>query len=315
MPHGASAAPPPPTSPLLPAMFDSGRRAAALSVVLNVVLAVSALWTGWVGASTTVLAAGVEFTADVVASLVVLAGFWFAARPADSNHPYGHGRAETLTGLLIGIGLVLVGLGIGWRSLHQLGVNAAPPAPYALWPLVLALGLKGSLMITKVRVARRIGSQALLADAWNDSVDILSSMAGLAALGLTVYAPERFAQADDYGGVLVGIFVIVAGVGVVRTTSLDLIDTMPPDDLLVEVRTTALDVEGVRGVEKCLGRKTGLQYHLDLHLEVDGWISVDEGHQIAAVVRDRIRQEVPTVSDVLVHVEPSPGAQGVKARS
>lgn len=288
------------------AAFLRGRRVALLSVLLNLLLASLSIWVGWRGASTTVLAAGVEFSADVVASVVVLAGFWYASRPADSNHPYGHGRAETLTGLLVGLGLVLVGMAIAARSLHQLGARTVPPAAFTMWPLALALVVKSGLMLTKVRLARRIGSQAMLADAWNDSVDVLSSLAALGALALALSAPERFAQADDYGGVLVGIFVITAGIGVVRATSLDLIDTMPPEPLFDAVRATALDVPGVRGVEKCFGRKTGLQYHVDLHLEVDGWISVDAGHQIAAAVRDRIRHQVPSVSDVLVHVEPSP---------
>lgn len=288
------------------AAFLRGRRVALLSVLLNLLLASLSIWVGWRGASTTVLAAGVEFSADVVASVVVLAGFWYASRPADSNHPYGHGRAETLTGLLVGLGLVLVGMAISARSLQQLGARTVPPAAFTVWPLALALVVKSGLMLTKVRLARRIGSQAMLADAWNDSVDVLSSLAALGALALALSAPERFAHADDYGGVLVGIFVITAGIGVVRATSLDLIDTMPPEPLLDAVRATALDVDGVRGVEKCFGRKTGLQYHVDLHLEVDGWISVDAGHNIAAAVRDRIRQQVPSVSDVLVHVEPSP---------
>lgn len=288
------------------AAFLRGRRVALVSVLSNLLLASLALWIGWQGASTTVVAAGVEFAADVVASVVVLAGFWYASRPADSNHPYGHGRAETLTGLLVGLGLVVVGLAIAGRSLHQLEARTVPPAAFTMWPLVLALIVKSGLMLTKVRLARRIGSQAMLADAWNDSVDVLSSLAALGALALALHAPDRFAQADDYGGVLVGIFVITAGIGVVRTTSLDLIDTMPPAPLLETVRAVALEVEGVRGVEKCFGRKTGLQYHVDLHLEVDGWLSVDAGHQIAAAVRERIRQQVPSVSDVLVHVEPSP---------
>lgn len=288
------------------AAFMRARRVALISVLLNVLLASLSLWVGWLGASTTVVAAGVEYSADVVASIVVLAGFWYASRPADSNHPYGHGRAETLTGLLVGLGLVLVGMAIAARSLQHLGAHPVPPAAFTVWPLILALIVKSGLMVTKVRLARRIGSQAMLADAWNDSVDVLSSLAALGALALALSAPERFAQADDYGGVLVGIFVITAGIGVVRATSLDLIDTMPPEPLLAAVRATALDVDGVRGVEKCFGRKTGLQYHVDLHLEVDGWISVDAGHQIAAAVRERIRQQVPSVSDVLVHVEPSP---------
>jgi cation diffusion facilitator family transporter len=283
----------------------SGTRVAVASVAVNLLLAIAAIWTGWRGGSMTVLAAGVEFAADVAASCVVLVGFWYASRPPDSNHPYGHGRAETLTGLLVGLGLVLVGLAIVTHGFTQMGAGPrAAPAAFTVWPVSVALVVKSALMMTKWRVARRIGSQAMLADAWNDSVDVLSALAALVALGLAVSSPERFGAADAVGAVLVGAFVVVAGVGVVRTTSLDLIDTMPSDALIAEVRRAALRVEGVRGVEKCFGRRTGVQYHVDLHLEVDGWISVDQGHRIAARTRDAVRQQVPAVVDVLVHVEP-----------
>lgn len=285
--------------------FVRAQRLALVSVGCNVGLAGLAIWIGWVGGSTTVLAAGVEFAADVVASLVVLAGFWFASRPADLNHPYGHGRAETLTGLLVGLGLCLVGLAIATRSLQYLGQPSPVPARFTVWPLVVAVLVKSALMAAKLRTGRRIGSQALLADAWNDSVDVLSAGAALAALGLALYDPVRFALADHFGGFIVGLFVIAAGLGVVRATSLDLIDTMPPDRVMDAARRAALAVEGVRGVEKCYGRRTGLQYHLDLHLEVDGWITVESGHDLAARVRDRICQDVLAVSDVLVHVEPA----------
>jgi cation diffusion facilitator family transporter len=285
--------------------LQSGRRVAAVSVGVNALLAASNLVVGARGGSLTVLASGIEFAADVVASLAVLFGFWYASRPADSRHPYGHGRAETLTGLLIGVALFGIGGAIALHAVRDMHGVHPPPAAYTLWPLAVALAVKTMLMATKMRVSRRTGSQALLADAWNDSVDVLSSIAAIIALGLTLYDPSRFRAADHVGGMLVGIFVIIAGLGVIRATSLDLIDTMPPDDLLDDVRRAACRVDGVRGVEKLLGRKTGLQYHVDLHLEVDGWISVDEGHAIATVVRERIRLDVPAVSDVLVHVEPT----------
>ena len=284
--------------------LQTGRRVAAISVVVNAVLAAISLLVGTRGRSLTVVASGIEFAADVVASLAVLFGFWYASRPADSRHPYGHGRAETLAGLLIGLALFVIGGSIAAHAARELDAVHPPPAAYTLWPLAIALAVKTALMVSKMRVSHRTGSQALMADAWNDSVDVLSSVAAIIALGLTIYDPGRFRAADHVGGMLVGVFVIVAGVGVVRSTSLDLIDTMPPDRLLDDVRRAACAVDGVRGVEKLFGRRTGLQYHVDLHLEVDGWMSVDDGHAIATDVRERIRREVAAVSDVLVHVEP-----------
>jgi cation diffusion facilitator family transporter len=285
--------------------MQAGRRVAIVSVALNALLAASGLIIGRVGGSVTVQAAGVEFAADVGASLAVVAGFWYASRPADRQHPYGHGRGETLTGLLIGIALFVIGGGIAAHAITDLGGVHRPPAAYTVWPLAVALAVKSALMMSKIRVSRRTGSRALLADAWNDSVDVLSSMAAIVALGLTLYDPLTFRVADHVGGMAVGVFVIVAGLGVVRSTSLDLLDTMPPETLLDRVRAAACAVDGVRGVEKLLGRKTGLQYHVDLHLEVDGWISVDAGHAIATRVREQIRQDVAEISDVLVHVEPT----------
>lgn len=283
----------------------SAQRLAVVSVGANAVLAAISIVLGARGRSVTVVASGIEFTADVVASLFVLFGFWFASRPADSRHPYGHGRAETLTGLLIGVGLFIIGGSIAAHAWRDIDAVHAAPAAYTVWPLTLALAVKTAMMLAKMRASRRTGSQALMADAWNDSVDVLSAVAAITALGLTLYDPAAFHAADHVGGMLVGAFVIVAGLGVVRTTSLDLMDTMPPDALLDEVRQSACRVDGVRGVEKLFARRTGLQYHVDLHLEVDGWMSVDEGHAIATAVRERIRQDVAAISDVLVHVEPA----------
>ena len=285
--------------------LHAGRRIAAISVGVNAVLAAANLIVGARGGSLTVVASGVEFAADVVASLAVLAGFWYASRPADERHPYGHGRAETLTGLLIGVALFVIGATIVVHAVRDVQAVHPPPAAYTVWPLAFALAVKTVLMIVKVRISNRTGSQALLADAWNDSVDVLSSVSAIIALALTLYDPLTFRAADHVGGMLVGVFVIVAGLGVARSTSADLLDTMPPDDLLERVRTTACGVQGVRGVEKLFGRKTGLQYHVDMHLEVDGWITVDEGHAIATRVRERIRLDVHEISDVLVHVEPT----------
>jgi cation diffusion facilitator family transporter len=285
--------------------MQAGRRVAIVSVASNALLAAAGLLVGRIGGSVAVQAAGVEFAADVGASLAVLVAFWYASRPADRQHPYGHGRGETLTGLLIGIALFVIGTGIAVHAITDLGGVHRPPAPYTVWPLAVALAVKAALMVSKMRVSRRTGSRALLADAWNDSVDVLSSVAAIVALGLTLYDPVTFRVADHVGGMAVGVFVIVAGLGVVRSTSLDLLDTMPPDTLLDRVRAAACSVDGVRGVEKLLGRKTGLQYHVDLHLEVDGWISVDAGHAIATRVRERIRHDVAEISDVLVHVEPA----------
>jgi len=160
------------------------------------------------------------------------------------------------------------------------------------------------MSVAKFRVGRRIGSASLIADAWNDSVDVLSAGAALCALGLTEYDASRFLAADHYGGFVVGLFVIYTGLRVLRETCPDLIDTMPAAELIARIKATALQVQGVQGIEKCHARKTGLQHHVDLHVEVDPRITVAESHEIATEVRIHLRRAIPEVADVLVHIEP-----------
>jgi cation diffusion facilitator family transporter len=155
-----------------------------------------------------------------------------------------------------------------------------------------------------VRFGKKSGSTALAADGWNDAVDIVSGLAALTAVGLTLYDPQRFLAADRYGGFVVGLIVIFTGMRVTRDTGLQLMDTMPNERMMRTIREVAQQVSGVEGVEKCFARKTGLQYHVDLHLEVDPEITVRSSHDIAEQVRNRIRRDVDWVADVLVHVEP-----------
>lgn len=283
-----------------------GSQVALLSILASGLLALVNIGLGWKGGSTSVVAAGVEFAGDVLASAVVLVGLRYGARPADENHPYGHGRVEILGGLIVGLILVLSGVGICIRSAQKIAEVHAPPAYYTIYPLAAAIFVKSALSFLKFHVGRAIRSASLVADAWNDAVDILSAMAAMLALFLTMYDPARFLAADHYGGFTVGLVVIFTGIRVTRDASLELMDTMPESALIEQVRKVALEVPNVSGVEKCFARKTGLQYHVDLHLEVHPDITVRASHDIATLVRIRIKETIPDIADVLVHVEPDP---------
>ncbi len=285
----------------------AGRRLAVVSIVTSAALAVAKIVIGWMAGSTSVVADGVESAGDVVASTVLLFGLAVAARPPDEHHPYGHGRFEMLTGLALGFLLAAVGVGIAVKSVMRAAAVHEPPAAYGIWPLIASILAKGILSSVKLSYGKRIKSAALVADAWNDSVDILSGTVALAALGLTLYDPERFLAFDHYGGFAVGLIVIFLGLRVVRETSLQLMDTMPAVELMDAIREVARGVPGVLGVEKCYARKTGLQYHVDLHLELDPDLTVRASHDLASQVRDRIKQELDWVADVMVHVEPYQG--------
>lgn len=264
-------------------------------------LAVGNILVGIQAHSTAVLATGFEFAGDVLAATIVFIGMGVAARPADHNHPYGHGRFETLSAFVVGMILVTGGSMISYQSIQNIGVRTEPPGLSAVGALCAAIVLRGVMSSIKFRVARRIRSSALAADAWNDAVDIFSALAALAGVA---FARMGYLSADHYGGFVVGLVVVVTGLRVVRHASLELADTMPPAELTEQIQRVARTVDGVKGIDKVLARKTGLQYHIDLHIEVDPELTVAASHGIAGHVRFKLKNELAWVADVLVHVEP-----------
>jgi len=284
---------------------STGRRVALAGIVASALLAMLNIVVGILTNSTSVVATGVEFAGDVLASTVVLVGMSIAVKPADENHPYGHGRVETLAAFLVGVILVAGGIGICWNSLQAVGETHAPPSRAAIAVLVVAIVLRGVMSVIKFRVGRRIQSSSLVADAWNDTVDILAATAALTAVALAMYDSARFLAADHYGGFAVGIIVILTGVRVLRDASLELMDTMPSSEMIADVRVAAVKVDGVLGVDKIYARKTGFRYHVDLHIEVDPGLTVAASHVIGGRVRAGVRAQLEWVADVLVHVEPA----------
>jgi cation diffusion facilitator family transporter len=282
----------------------AGRSVAIASMLISAALATAKIVVGLRANSTAVVSDGLESVGDVLTSGLVLFGLFIAAKPPDSEHPYGHGRLETLSALVVGMILIASGSLIAFRSLQRAWESQHTPAAYAVWPLIASIGVKSAMSFTKWRLGRKIRSAALSADAWHDTVDILSGSVALIAVAITLADPTRFAAADHLGGSAVGLIVIFVGIRVVRDTTLQLMDTMPDPEAMQSIRDAGLSVPGALGIEKCYARKTGLQWHVDLHLDVDPALSVYESHQIASEVRARIRERLDWVADVLVHVEP-----------
>jgi cation diffusion facilitator family transporter len=285
--------------------YQFARRLALAGMAVSGLLAIMKIFVGTRAQSTAVVADGFESAADVISSGLVWLGLTIASRPADDNHPYGHGRFEILTGLMMGMILAATGVAICWSSWTKVGTAAAPPQAWALWALLISVVAKAGLSWAKLYYGKRVGSAALLADGQNDFVDILSGSVALGALGLTLSNPVRFAEADHLGGVAVGLIVSFLGTRVIRETAMQLMDTMPEDAKLSAIRAAALSVPGALDVEKCYARKTGLQYHVDLHLHVDPDLTVRDSHVIAGSVKTAIKHKLPWVQNVLVHVEPA----------
>ena len=282
----------------------AGRTVAIGSMLVSAALATAKIAVGLNANSTAVVSDGLESVGDVLTSGLVLFGLLIAAKPPDSEHPYGHGRLETLSALVVGMILIASGSLIAFRSLQRAWESQHAPAAYAVWPLIASIAVKSAMSLSKWRLGRRIRSAALTADAWHDTVDILSGTVALIAVAITLADPVRFAAADHLGGSAVGFIVIFVGIRVVRDTTLQLMDTMPDPEDMQRIREVGLGVPGALGIEKCFARKTGLQWHVDLHLDVDPAMSVFASHEIASEVRARIREKLDWVADVLVHVEP-----------
>ncbi len=291
-----------------------GRRIALVSMAVGAAIAVSKIVVGAHAGSSAVTSDGLEAGGDVLSSGIVYTGLWLAAKPPDSEHPYGHGRYETLAGLGVGAILLLAGAAIFWHGFTSLSERSQLPA-YALYPLFASVVIKIALSGAKFRVGRRISSTALQADAWHDMTDLFSTFVALLAVGLTLVNPVRFATADHIGGILIGIIIFALSIQVVHRTVDNLLDTMPDPEKLAEIRRVALGVSGALGIEKCFARATGLRYHVDLHLEVDPDLSVRDSHEIATQVRGVIKDKLPWVADVLVHVEPAPALITAQAPS
>jgi cation diffusion facilitator family transporter len=287
------------------ANMRAGRRVAIVGVAASGALACMNIAVGILAHSTSVLATGIEFAGDVLASTIVLGGMVIAARPADSNHPYGHGRVELLAGFVVGLIVMAGGAGIGYQSLQAIGAVHPPPGRIAVVALLTAIGIRGIMSAVKFSVGRRIQSGSLIADAWNDAVDILSAAAALTAVVLTMMDPVRFLAADHYGGFVVGVIVVGIGIRIAREVSFELVDTMPEPGMANQIREIAAGTPGVRFVDKIHARKTGLRYHADLHIQVDGTMTVDASHAIAGHVRAELRRRLPWVADVIIHVEPA----------
>jgi cation diffusion facilitator family transporter len=281
------------------------RRLALVSISIGVALAVAKILVGLKAGSAAVLSDGLEASGDVLSSTIVYAGLGLASKPPDAEHPYGHGRYETLAGLALCALLLLAGAGIFWHGVTSLNVRSVLPF-YTLFPLFASIALKVGLGTWKLRIGKRIASTSLQADAWHDFSDLFSTSIALIAVLLTMLDPARFGVADTIGAVAIGLLMVVLSVRLARNTVDQLVDTMPEEKKLAEIRKSALSVAGTLGIEKCLARRTGLKYHVDLHLEVDPEMTVQESHEIATEVRFAIKRDLPWVADVLVHVEPSP---------
>lgn len=275
-----------------------------IGVAVNASLAMVKIMAGVFGNSYALIADGIESTADIVTSLVVWGGLRVAASPATDRHPYGYGKAEALSGVVASISLLVAAGLIAYHSVREILTPHHLPHWSTLVVLLVVIVVKEGLARWIGKVGESVESSALVADSWHHRSDALTSAAAFLGISIALIGGKGWEAADDWGALVACSVIAATGLRLLVATTRDLLDVAPPKSFEEDVRQLAAKVEGVKGVEKCRIRKSGLAYYVDLHIEVDGEATVREGHKISGKVRSTLRNSGLKVADVLVHVEP-----------
>lgn len=281
-----------------------GIHAALLGVVTNIGLAAIKIAAGVVGNSYALIADGIESAADIFGSLVVMGGMHISARPADDDHPFGHGKAEPLAGVVVSSFLLLAAAWIGWNSLREILTPHHAPAWFTLPVLALVVVVKEVLSRRVLHVGEELGSTAIRGDAWHHRSDALTSGAAFLGIAVALLGGPGYEPADDWAAIAACLVITYNGGRLLRESVNDLMDSTVDPPTLARIREVAAGVEGVVAIEKCRVRKAGLDLAMEIHVTVDGGATVRRGHAIAHAVKDRLRAEDSRIVDVSVHVEP-----------
>ena len=284
--------------------LQTGARIALFGLAINVLLAAAKILAGLVGHAYVLIADGIESALDVGGSIVIWGGLTVAARPPDATHPYGHGKAEPIAAVVVAVGVLTAALGLAIQSVREIFLPHHAPAPYTLAVLIVAVILKEILYRYVIRFGRQMESTAVKTDAWHHRVDAMTSIAAFIGISVALIGGEAWQSADDWAALFACALIGANGYGLLRPALFEIMDTAPRGKIVRSIRRAARSVPGVIEVEKCRARKMGLDFYVDLHVGVDGSISVHEGHEIAHQVKRAIKQSDSRIADVLVHIEP-----------
>jgi cation diffusion facilitator family transporter len=275
-----------------------------VGLLCNLVLAAAKTTAGIIGHSQAVLADALHSLTDSITDVAVILGVRYWTAPADEDHPHGHGRIETLITLVIGLAVGGVAIGMGTQAIRGLrhGPGVAPSG-IALGVALVSIAVKEVLYRWTARVGREVRSPALVANAWHHRSDAISSIPAAIAVGVALIDPE-WAVVDRVGAVIVCLLILQAAWHILRPAVDQLIDAGAPASDRRRIEELALQVDGVESAHAVRTRYVGSDLAVDLHVEVDGGLSVGEGHAIAVAVRRKLIDEGPNVTDALVQIEP-----------
>jgi len=279
-------------------------KTAILSLFSNATLAVVKGFTGVLGHSDAMIADAIESTADVFASLLVIFGLNYAAKPADENHPYGHGKAEALVTFAV-VGFLLISATIiAVESIRNLQQTQEKPEVFTLYVLGIIILIKELSYRYVKKKSIETNSSSLHADAWHHRSDAISSLMAFIGISIALIFGKGFEKADDWAALIASFFIAYNAFLIFRPALGEIMDEHLYEHVVAKIRELSLNVDGVIDTEKCLVRKTGMVYIVDLHIEVDGKLSVFDGHEISHRLKDYLKEQLPEIADVLIHVEP-----------
>ncbi len=276
-----------------------------LSVFGNTALAAVKWITGYFGNSYALIADAIESTSDIFSSLLVLFGLKFANKPADKNHPYGHGRIEPLITFLVVGFLVTSALIIAHDAIKNIQTPHELPKPFTLIVLGCIIVFKEIFYRVIVKRSEKTKSSSLKADAWHHRSDAITSLAAFIGISIALLMGKGYEAADDWAALLSSIFILYNCYLIFRPALGEIMDEHVYDDMVDEIRKISKTVTGVIDTEKCHIRKIGITFLVDLHIVVNSKITVKEGHDIAHNLKDTLKQNIPELADVLIHVEPN----------
>ncbi len=280
-------------------------RATMFSMASNGALAVVKGVTGYFGNSYALIADAIESTTDFFSSMLVWLGLRYASRPPDANHPYGHGKAEPLITFLV-TGFLITSAGvIAHDSIQNIRTPHDAPKPFTLIVLGAIILWKEISYRFVNRKSQETKSGVLKADAWHHRSDAITSLAAFIGISIALVMGEGYEEADDWAALLAAGFILYNSYLIFRPALGEIMDEHLYDDMIADIRRISKEIEGVRDTEKCIVRKVGMRYFIDLHIEVDGSLSVRQGHSIAHRLKERLMTEWPEIGDILIHVEPA----------
>lgn len=290
---------------MAPPVVITGLRASLLGVAVNAALAIIKVATGIAGNSYALIADGIESSADILSSAIVWSGLRIAGEPPDPMHPYGHGKAESLAGFAVALALLGAAALIAAEAIHNIATPHLLPKWFTLPVLVMVIVTKEFLYRRVRKVGRDLGSKALLGDAGHHRADALTSIAAFIGISIALIGGPGYESADDWAALFACVVIAYNGVHLLRVALHDVMDGAVPGEVQHRIRSVAASVEGVTGVEKCRVRRSGLGLMMDIHVEVDGDMTVTESHRIAHLVRDMLVGSGLSIADVVVHIEPT----------